>query len=378
MYAASGGHADIVEWLITKGSDVNLRHSHGGSALFEGATNGTVDVVRNLLQANANPFVVDEDEVSSLMTAASQGHTEVVELLLQQKLDVNDVAKSGGTALMFAAGGGFNATVDALLASGADVDVVVKGEEEYKTRVAQEVLQGKEGVESHKDGLTALMLAAQSGHEYVVKALLAKKASVQGYDEDGMSALTHAIKAKHYAVALLLVEAGANAQDSFIDDSASPKRAANLLVDAIQDASPELAVALVKRGADANFVDVAAGGVSVLTLAAYMGQASVVAILLEKDANLSHRNRDGTGPLMASAAEGHAEVVALLLEQKSMHPNDKDEDGTTALMAASIRGHAKVVKQLLKVRLYSLTKSLCHIILYFTAREYCSSSHFAI
>ena len=50
----------------------------------------------------------------------------------------------------------------------------------------------------------------------------------------------------------------------------------------IQDESPQVAVALIERGADANYVDQSAGRVSVLTLASYMGQLQVVQALLEK------------------------------------------------------------------------------------------------
>jgi ankyrin repeat protein len=39
-YAAAGGHDVVVDFLISKGADVNALHSNGGSALMEAATAG--------------------------------------------------------------------------------------------------------------------------------------------------------------------------------------------------------------------------------------------------------------------------------------------------------------------------------------------------
>jgi ankyrin repeat protein len=62
---------------------------------------------------------------------------------------------------MFAAGGGHNDTTRLLLDSKADVNVVVQATPEYIEQVAKAIAEGKEDVEPHKDGVTALMVAAQ-------------------------------------------------------------------------------------------------------------------------------------------------------------------------------------------------------------------------
>ena len=62
---------------------------------------------------------------------------------------------------MFAAVGGHNDTVDLLLSEGADVNVQVRATQEYMERAARDLAEGKEDVEPHKEGLSALMLAAR-------------------------------------------------------------------------------------------------------------------------------------------------------------------------------------------------------------------------
>jgi ankyrin repeat protein len=47
MYAAAGGFTSVVDMLIAKGADVNLRHVNGGSALHEAAGTDRADEVRS-------------------------------------------------------------------------------------------------------------------------------------------------------------------------------------------------------------------------------------------------------------------------------------------------------------------------------------------
>jgi ankyrin repeat protein len=82
-------------------------------------------------------------------------------ILIAKGVEVNKIAHSGGTALMFAAGGGHNETTRLLLDSKADVNVVVQATPEYIEQVAKAIAEGKEDIEPHKDGVTALMVAAQ-------------------------------------------------------------------------------------------------------------------------------------------------------------------------------------------------------------------------
>lgn len=65
-------------------------------------------------------------------------------------------------------------------------------------QLAQTIADGGEeptGDDAHRDDVTALMVAAQGGHEAVVKLLVGKGADVRAKDEEGFTPLLNAVKA---------------------------------------------------------------------------------------------------------------------------------------------------------------------------------------
>jgi len=345
MYASAGGFPDVVKLLIEKGADVNKRHIQGGSALLEAATAGNVSVIQHLLKAGADPFVVDLEGVTALISAASQGHAEATKIFLEKGVDINAVANSGGTALMYAAGGGYNETTKVLIDAKADINIVVKATTEYKEQVLQSLLEGKEGVEPHKDGVTALIVAAQEGHIGTAKLLIDAGADITAKDEDGSTALLMAVKGNHAAAAKFLIENGANPNDIFIDEKG---KAHNLLMDAIIVNNTEFATLLIEKGANTSYVD--DEGVTIITQAAYQGQLAIVQKLLATtdSKDVAKTNNEGINPLIAAASEGHKDILKLIIDSKLIDINARDKDGTNALMAAAVRGHKDCVQLLIE------------------------------
>jgi ankyrin repeat protein len=243
---------------------------------------------------------------------------------------------------MFAAGGGYLDATKLLISRGADVNVVVSATPEYIEQVAKAVAEGKEDVEPHKDGVTALSLAAHGGFLKVVQALVEAKAEVDVADEEEITPLLAAFKANHYEVVTFLLEHGANANDLYTDDK---NKVHSLLMDSIQLSNVELATLFVDKNANLTFVD--DEGVTPLIQASYQGLLSVVEKLLEKGADITSANHEGINALIAAASEGHIEIVNTLLKHKHCDINARDKDGTNALMAAAVRGHKDVIKILI-------------------------------
>lgn len=68
----------------------------------------------------------------------------------------------------------------------------------FVVQLAQTIADGGEeptGDDAHRDDVTALMVAAQGGHEAVVKVLVGKGADVRAKDEEGFTPLLNAVKA---------------------------------------------------------------------------------------------------------------------------------------------------------------------------------------
>ena len=100
--------------------------------------------------------------------------------------DVNGANPQGETALMAAAEHGHQSVVQALLAAKADVNA------------------------QSEDGRTPLMRASYAGHLAVVRALLDAHADVDAQNETAATALVHAVAGNHVDVVKVLLAAKAD------------------------------------------------------------------------------------------------------------------------------------------------------------------------
>ena len=130
----------------------------------------------------------------------------MAKLLLDKGAAVDVVSKLlGDTALILAAQNGHEAVAALLLDKGAVVDAATKDGATARrgSRISTTACPGGEY------GWTALMWAAQEGHEAVVKLLLDKGAAVDKALKDGHTALIIAAQKGHAAVAKVLLDKGA-------------------------------------------------------------------------------------------------------------------------------------------------------------------------
>jgi len=359
MYAAASNHVDAMRVLIEKGKvDIDFKHTHGGTALLEASTGGATDAILVLLESGAQFDFIDNDGVSPLMAVASQGslegQTAVIEALKKVKSEdelkahINMFSYSGGSSVMFAAAGGhFNCTKQ-LIELGADVNAIARATPEYLEKLKKMVEEGQvKDDEPNVDGVTALHVAAQGGHQAVIDILIEAGADVTILDDEKRSPLLLAIKGNFGEVASSLVKAGANPNTEYVDDEG---KSHNLLFDAIMVENDAFAQMLIEKGASLDYAD--EKKVSVLLQAAHRGMSNVTEKLLEKTtkpAFVNAASEDGISPLIAASSEGHVEVVKQLIAAKA-DINGKDKDGTTALMAAAARGHLAIVTELLNAK----------------------------
>ncbi len=84
------------------------------------------------------------------------------------------------------------------------------------------------------------------------------------------------------------------------------------LMEAAEDASPEVVRMLIKHGANVNVAD--KDGNTALMVAADEGRTEVVRILLEAGADVNTRNHEGKTALMMAEGEEEAETARVLTE----------------------------------------------------------------
>ena len=97
--AASGGHLDVVTFLIQAGADKEKPRNDGMTALGVAASRGHLDVVICLLDAGADKEKPQKDGMTAVILAAAAGHFDVARLLLEHGGDVDSAGRRPDLAL---------------------------------------------------------------------------------------------------------------------------------------------------------------------------------------------------------------------------------------------------------------------------------------
>ncbi|KEQ99876.1 hypothetical protein AUEXF2481DRAFT_49792, partial [Aureobasidium subglaciale EXF-2481] len=120
--AAAQGDYAVIEALLDKHAQIDLRDRHGRTALMFAATATSGAATRLLLSRGSQADRVDNENRTPLSFASEAGSDAVVSLLLKQIVEVDSKDKSLTTPLMYAAVSGSESVVSILASRGADVD----------------------------------------------------------------------------------------------------------------------------------------------------------------------------------------------------------------------------------------------------------------
>lgn len=163
-------------------------------------------------------------------------------------------------------------------------------------------------------GRTALMVCSASGDVAAVELLLDGGASIHLADDGGMTALHHAIKARHDPVARLLLSAGS-------DVDAADGTGDTLLLAAIEVKLPSVVKVLLDAGADIELAS--PSGETPLMRAARLDLAGMVRELIRRGCDV--RARDGVGDKAFDVAVSHGSfgVTRLLLRADPVQRADR-------------------------------------------------------
>lgn len=335
--AARNQDAAALLALLKQHADVNVAQGDGATALHWAAHWNDLEIADLLLAAGARANVADDNGVTPLSLACLNGSAAMAGLLLNAGANPNAATAMGETPLMTAAHSGSAEVVRLLIAHDANVN-------------AKESARGQ----------TALMLAVAGNHQEVVRVMIENHADVKARSTNRFTPLLFAAQQGNLSIARMLLEAGANVNESAPDGIGGdtnarrlfkPNTEAGALLVAIDSGREAMARFLIERGADVNQYG---AGRTPLHSAIQQAMLDLVALLLAKGANPNARlerampllsrglnaltgmqvSTIGATPFWLASDYGDAKAMGMLAAAHA-DPLMATRDGTTPLMAAA-------------------------------------------
>jgi ankyrin repeat protein len=377
-WAAHADDAVMVDLLIRAGARANVANDTGFTAVHVACVNRNGAIVERLLAAGALPNAASRNGETVLMTCARTGTTDGVRALLSRGARVNDAETAHGqTALMWAASQGHPAVVKLLADAKADLGARSRT---YSQTVVNEQTQrtGREELnyDVTRGGMTALLFTARTGDAESARILIEAGADPNDTLPDGTSAIVLAAYSGRTDVGRVLLDKGANPNAFGTGYTA--------LHAAILKSDVTLVKALLAYGADPN-VKMTKGtpmrrettdfnlpqtlvGTPPYLLAARFLEPEIVSVLAAGGADTKARTANGTSALMLAAGMGvsrngsrrgiaptnfgkpEPETLVLATVKAALEadrePNATNQAGDTALHAAAQAGFTTVVQYL--------------------------------
>lgn len=294
----------------------------GNTALTISSFKGYQEIVFYLISKGSNVNVVAKNGITPLLAACFSEDSEIVKLLLEHGANPNIYTPGGMGPLLIAAMKGDLEMVNGFLGKGAKVNQKFTG-----------------------PGITPLMVAVNNGHLSVAEILISAGANVNEKTSAGVTPLMLASQHAHLDLVRLLIKNGAYVNEANILEGSTP-----LLYAAMNNDSQSLKVAeqLINAGADIEKRD--ADGLTPLAKAAYCNNPEMIKFLLAHNAKVFNRSDDGTPPLIYAVISGNLsgnlEPMKILLNA-GVDINEKDDEGATAMIYAGMMGDLRIVNYLI-------------------------------
>ncbi|CAK7322079.1 Ankyrin repeat and KH domain-containing protein 1 [Vulpes lagopus] len=350
--ACAGGHLAVVELLLAHGADPTHRLKDGSTMLIEAAKGGHTNVVSYLLDYPNNVLSVPTTDVSQL-TSSSQDQSQVPRVpmhtlaMVVPPQEPDRTSQESSPALL-----GVQKAVSSRVPTGSNSSsqttecLTPEPCSQSPSNVASQSMPPvypSVDIDAHTESNhdTALTLACAGGHEELVSVLIARDAKIEHRDKKGFTPLILAATAGHVGVVEILLDKGGDIEAQSERTKDTP------LSLACSGGRQEVVDLLLARGANKEHRNVS--DYTPLSLAASGGYVNIIKILLNAGAEINSRtgSKLGISPLMLAAMNGHVPAVKLLLDMGSDINAQIETNRNTALTLACFQGRAEVVSLLL-------------------------------
>lgn len=313
LYAAAENNADKVLKYIAEGIDINNTidesdDSIGSNALLLASEFYHKEIIKILLEHNADVNFKNHLNKTALEYVSSNDDNFDIALeFIKRGADVNALDNENAAPLMYAASYNAKKILNLLIENNADINI------------------------QSKSGYTALILAALNNNLDIVKILIEKKADVFARDGYGRRCLYYADEngnAEMYEIFR-----------KYHDDEY--KKSTQFIFDVLYSKTDEINK-YISEGGDINFQD--DNGLTALTV---VENVEIAKILLDNNADINKKGRDGYTPLMMAVRRDNINLLDFFIEN-NVDLNMSDPEGNTALIIAAKNHKDDIFELLLK------------------------------
>ncbi|RDD38686.1 Transient receptor potential cation channel subfamily A member 1 [Trichoplax sp. H2] len=337
-YAARCGNAEVIECLIARGADINIKGLNNVTPLHLAARYNRYTAVKVLLMFNADIGVKDIDSNTALHYAAKGGNQKICEELLNKRPSLIDSVNADEmTPLHFACNTNHEAVCVCLIERGADI------------------------LRRTADGSLPIHLAASKGNTSLMELLLTtgearyerRENHIVECNHDGASVLHRATQCGQKEAVIFALDAGADA--SLRDKNGyTPLHVlaitgnceiCQILIDrrAAIDARDNEQQTPLHHAASLNHCQIGELLVKAVTIT---GNCEICQILIDRRAAIDARDNEQQTPLHHAASLNNCQIGELLVKAGA-NIDVVDAKGKTPLICGISRGRTEIVRYLL-------------------------------
>ncbi|XP_046466421.1 ankyrin repeat domain-containing protein 27-like [Neodiprion pinetum] len=353
--AALYGQANMVDLLISHGSNVDEVDADGTTALHCSAARGHQNTLLLLLHADADPRITDAHGNTVLHLAADNGHEACVKAILyflehtKCPIDPNSSNTNGDTPLHYSSKWGYTGIVEILLEHGAQPRAVNRRGQTPLVLAHSTSISKLLETAAHREFFSTPRLVPTQSSPAMTQSLKTEKQFEPPYSTERLRRIERLLSAISVGdLRLAYYYLGLEGPDQKLVQTTAPAMChplcnceqCTLIEEVPEEHQRKPALGINSRGGD---------GQTALHIASATGRAEFVQLLLDAGAKLGFKTKSrGQTPLHFACLNGRLAVTKILLNSGECDVNVKDNFGDTPLHLASRTGNAKLVELLVR------------------------------